>query len=833
MSDFSNNSKPTPEQSFQPGALYKKGDFIGQKYEVYGILGKGGFGVVYLVYSHDTHEVYAMKTFKDEYLADEDVRKRFHKEASVWVELGRHPYLVRASFVNEISGRLYIAMEYISPNEEGLNLLEDYLQRQPPDLAQSLRWGVQICHGMEYAYSKGVRAHRDLKPANIMITQDKTAKITDFGLAGVLNESPAMSAAGLGTSGLSGQTMLGTGFGTPAYMPPEQFDNAAGCDERSDIYSFGIVLYQMVTGGQLPFPVPVGADWQAVRRLHRESPVPWLDSPLFPIIQRCLEKSPAKRYQTFGDVRHDLEPLLQHQTGEVITPPQSKELRAWEWTNKGNSLDSLGRHEEAILCYDQALELDPHNAVIWSNKGGSLHSLGRYEEAIRCCDQALELDPGNAGTWSNKGGSLGSLGRHEEAIRCCDQALKLDPGYAVVWTNKGNSLYSLGRYEDAVRCFDKSLELDPRHRAAWNNKGKSLHALGRYEEALGCYDKALALDPRDIDVWTNKGNSLGSLGRHEEAIRCYDQALKLDPGYAVVWTFKGNSLDSLGRYEEAIHCYDKSLELDPLYVNTWYNKGTSLGSLERYEEAIHCHDKALELDPHDVGAWFSKALTEDILGQWQKATVSYQQFLALATAQDAEEIQVAHERLAVAWYNKGVCLGSLGCHEEAIHCYDKALELDPRDAPTWTNKGNSLNSLGRYEEAIHCYDKALELDPHDVIAWTNKGNSLTSLGRYEEALGFFDKALALDPHNVNAWTNKGNSLTSLGRYEDAVHCYDKSLEFDPRDVDAWFGKALAEDVLGKWREAVRSYQQFLALDPSQQYAKQIEHAHKRLPELGK
>src|SRR5450830_1782847 len=117
MSDFSGNSKPTSKQDLQPGAAYKKGDFIGQEYEVYGILGKGGCGVVYLVYSHELGEVYALKTFQDEFLADQEVRERFRREASVWVELGRHPYLVHAYFVDEISGRLYIGMEYIAPNE--------------------------------------------------------------------------------------------------------------------------------------------------------------------------------------------------------------------------------------------------------------------------------------------------------------------------------------------------------------------------------------------------------------------------------------------------------------------------------------------------------------------------------------------------------------------------------------------------------------------------------------------------------------------------------------------------------------------------------------------
>jgi tetratricopeptide (TPR) repeat protein len=697
MSDYSDTSKPTPKQNLQPGAPYKKGDFIGQKYEVYGVLGKGGFGVVYLVYSHELGEVYALKTFRDEFLADQEVRKRFHKEASVWVELGRHPYLVRAIAVAEVSGRLYIEMEYIAPNEEGLNSLEGYLQRQPPDLAQSLRWGVQICHGMEYAYSKGVRAHRDLKPANIMISQDKTAKIIDLGLAGVLSESLGLRAAGLGAqpggSGLSGQTVLGTGFGTPTHMAPEQFDNAAGCDERSDIYSFGIVLYQMATGGQVPFLAPLPKDgseqmmadfWQAMRQLHRESPVPRLDSPLFPIIQRCLEKSPEKRYQTFKEVRSNLEPLLQHQTGEEIVPPQLKELEAWEWSNKGISLGSLGRYEEAIVCLDTALELDPRCVAVWGNKGASLDILGRHEEAIHCYDKALELNPRNAAAWNNKGNSFGSLSRPEEAILCFDKALELDPRNAAAWSNKGISLRSLGRCEESIRCYDTALELDPRDADAWTNKGLILRSLGRFEEAIRCYNQALEFDPCDFETWISKGNSLASLGRYEEAIDCYDKALELDPGNVTAWTNKGNSLDSLDRHEEALLSYDKALELDPRFAMAWNNKGVSLDSLGRYEDAIHCLDKALELDP----------------------------------------------RNAAAWSSKGNSLDTLGRQEDAIHCYEKALELDPRHVNAWYNKALAEDELGYLKRAALSYRQFLALAPkHDAELVEYARKRLRELGR--------------------------------------------------------------------------------------------------------
>ena len=173
------------------------------------------------------------------------------------MELERHPYLVRAFFVREISNRLYIAMDYIAPNEQGINTLAGFLEHCPPTLEQSLRWAIQVCYGMEHAYSKGVRAHRDLKPENIMINQEGNALVTDFGLAGILDAPQAeqgnLYAMRPSNDALSVKTQLGIGFGTPTHMAPEQFVDPARCDQRSDIYSLGVILSQMVSGGQLPF----------------------------------------------------------------------------------------------------------------------------------------------------------------------------------------------------------------------------------------------------------------------------------------------------------------------------------------------------------------------------------------------------------------------------------------------------------------------------------------------------------------------------------------------------------------------------------------------------
>ena len=633
---------------------YQPGDVIGQVYEVLKYIGGGGFGDVYVVNSRKTGEEFALKTFHDEFLSDVKVRDLFRKEATVLMELERHPYLVRAYHVDEISGRLFIVMEYIAPNEQGINSLAGYLQNHPPELAQSLRWAIQICFGMEYAYSKRIRTHRDLKPENIMISQDGTAKITDFGLAGVLGALPTNPARLTGNTGQFGKTQIGTGFGTPIYMPPEQFDNAASCDERSDIYAFGIVLFQMVSGGELPFladPPRDGSREEIMRfglemqQLHNEAPVPRLDSPLFPIIQRCLEKMPDKRFQSFAQLRSDLEPMLKKQNGEVIKAPQLGTLDVSELVSKGYSLASLGRYEEAILYFDKVLEIDPHDANALNDKGSCLDELGRHEDALRCFDQALKIAPRKMNALNNKGNCLNSLGRYEEAIRCLDKALEIDPRYAKALNNKAISLNNLGRYEEAIRCLDKALEIDPRYAKALANKTVSLMNLGCHEEAIRYCDKALEIDPRFMGALYNKGNCLHRLGRHEEAIRYYDKALEIAPRYVGALNNKGNCLLNLERYEEAIRCYDKTLEIDPRCADALNNKGNCLLNLEHYEEAIRCYDKTLEIDPRYAGALFNKSFFLDGIGREQEAVQFYRQFLAIAPAQQVKQIEHARQRI--------------------------------------------------------------------------------------------------------------------------------------------------------------------------------------------
>jgi serine/threonine protein kinase len=419
---------PAPLANRKFESPFKIGDRIGGRYEVRRILG-GGMGVVYVVYDHEARNVLApkilaLKTFQDRsgqnFAEQHALERAFEKEASAWIALDDHLCIVQATSVQKFHGRLFIAMEYIPPDDRGRNTLRHFLVGHPLPLEQVLRWGTQFCHGMEHAFSKGVLCHRDIKPDNILISvyfkglplpeiipDNKMitigcVKITDFGLAGVLDQSmdvelpEGLTATTEKNAEGGGLTVLRVGKGqvggTPGYVAPEVL-RGDGADVRSDVYSFGVVLYQMVTGNpSLPL----------VNR-YQLAPLARVDSVLWPVIERCLQAEARSRYQSFKLLRDELEDLLRRAGGVVSSPLEIKELNAAEWSNKGFSWSNLGRHDVALACYDRALGIDGSSGSFWLNKGKALSDLGREEEAIVCFDRALEIDPTLAAAFNNKG----------------------------------------------------------------------------------------------------------------------------------------------------------------------------------------------------------------------------------------------------------------------------------------------------------------------------------------------------------------------------------------------------------------------------------------------
>ena len=642
---------PSPKPVVPPATVnksYSRGDVIGNKYEVIGILGKGGCGIVYQVYSRETRSVYALKTFLDKYLSEAPIRERFKKEASVWVSLDKHPYLVTANFVDEISGRLFIGMEYVEPPVAGWNTLEDYLKYQQVDFEQGLKWAVQFCHGMEYAFSKGIKAHRDIKPANIMIGNNKTVKISDFGLAGFIDARNDIKIPDAQNKALNNlhQTMMNVGMGTPTHMPPEQFTNAAECDERSDIYSFGIVLYQIASGGSLPFYTDNTAQfWQILQYLHSETAPPQLESKLDVIIRRCLNKKPSERYQNFSTVRYDLEKLLKLEYGETVVVPSGSEVNALELTSKGLSLNNIGLYDEAIDCLDKAISLNPSLEIAWNNKGLALINSGRYSEAIDILKKAIHIEPNYSASWCNLGLTYHRLGDIKNAVAAYQKAAQLDTDSYIAFYNLGNCLFEVGQFEESIKYYDSAIEIFHLYAPAWSNKGKTLWKLRRYNEALECIDRALEINPMSFYAWYNKGLCHQEINDHQRSLYCFDKAIALNKTFDVLIS-KGKSHIEMKQFDEAMDCFQQILDSEPNNLAALTSKILCFLAMGQLYDALTFAKISLMIVPSTPILMFMKAHIEDSLGMKQEAINSYGIFISIADDSLSEQLRMANGRLA-------------------------------------------------------------------------------------------------------------------------------------------------------------------------------------------
>ena len=527
------------------------GEFIRSRWEVHKVL-YGGVGVVYIVYDQAFGETFAAKTFQDEVFAySPTVADRFMREAHAWTRMDVHPNVTQARMVEKIEGKPFLFLEYVSGGDLGSWIGTPRLLQ---DLPQVLRFAIQFCDGMIHASSKGIKVHRDIKPANCLISHDGVLKITDFGLAQICEQSSlADSPAFTVPNGSLHPRLTNAAVGTCTHMAPERFDESSPMDARSDIYSFGVMVHEMVKG-ELPL---IGQSWQELEHLHKtQTPqrVIGTNTLLADLIQACLAKSPAQRPRSFADVRKTLVAIYESVTGMPCPEPaKGVALSAAQLINKGSSLDNLGKREEALACYDAALKLDSKSARAWFNKGVTLFGSGRLNDAMACYQRALQLDPNSEQSWSNLGVALKSCGKIDEAIVCYDRALKHNPRYPQAWVNKGVALRARGEVDQAMSCYDKALKLNPRDATTWVNKGNVLCALKRTTEALACYDQALAVDSSVSQAWLNKGIALSELKRHGDALQCYGASLEINPREKQAWYLRGITMvNAFHAYREAV-----------------------------------------------------------------------------------------------------------------------------------------------------------------------------------------------------------------------------------------------------------------------------------------
>lgn len=251
------------------------------RYEIIKELGRGAMGLVYQAHDPEIDRLIALKVLREDRLTSAAFVQRFLKEARAIGRLS-HPRIVTVYDVGQDHGTIYIAMELLQG--EPLNVLLEKKKFSPEEIANL---GIQIAETLDYAHQKGI-IHRDIKPSNILVQADGQIKITDFGIAHIEDPEASM------------QTQAGEILGTPAYMSPEQVMGQPA-DGRSDLFSLGIILYELSTGKR-PFGGPnLAAIFQSITQDNPPSPTeinPAIPKILSQAIMRCLEKSPASRYPT-------------------------------------------------------------------------------------------------------------------------------------------------------------------------------------------------------------------------------------------------------------------------------------------------------------------------------------------------------------------------------------------------------------------------------------------------------------------------------------------------------------------------------------------------------
>ena len=245
-----------------------------------------------------------------------------------------------------------------------------------------------------------------------------------------------------------------------------------------------------------------------------------------------------------------------------------------ELLKSGEAKFIAGDFEGAIKGHDKAINLNPADknrlAEAYGDRGLAKNKLGRREEAIadfdeamRLCDEAIEIDSENARAWYNRGFAKGGLGRHEEAIEDYDEAIRLDPEFASAWNSRGFAKNKLGRKEEGLADYEEAIRLNPEFASAWNNLGSAKSQLGRHENAIANLDEAIRLDSEYVTAWNNRGLAKGELGRHEEAIADYDEAIRLNPKNVTAWNKRGVEKYKFGNFDDAQKDFDQALMLSP------------------------------------------------------------------------------------------------------------------------------------------------------------------------------------------------------------------------------------------------------------------------------
>jgi serine/threonine protein kinase/tetratricopeptide (TPR) repeat protein len=661
-------------------------------------LGVGGMGRVYLAEDTRLHRKVALKFLPPELADDPERLRRFKLEARAAAALN-HPSVATVYEVGEAEGRSYIAMEYV----EGMSLAAR-IDERPLELREALALAIEVADALEEAHTKGI-VHRDVKPANVMVTHRGHAKVLDFGIAKLTatEADPTLTRGAMATA----ETSAGVLVGTASHMSPEQ---ALGrpVDPRSDIFSFGVTLYEMVTG-RLPFEgrtqaemlrLIIEADPPSVTQ-HR----PALPAPFADLVRRCLEKDPHRRYQSahalkaglvalHDDIEKPVRPsrrgVLFAALGVAAALLATASSVAWRRSRPG-AAEPPRRIESLAVLPLVNLSRDPEQeyfadgmteALIADlSKIGSLRVISRTS-IMRYKGERKSL-PSIAGELNVAAVVEGSVLRSGNKVRVTAQLIRAADDRHLWAESYERDLEDLiGVQRDVARAvateIKGALTTQEKTRLASrpvNPKAYVAYARGRY-------------------LWNQRTSE--SL---KAAITHFDEALREDPAYAPAYSGLADS-----------HFY----------------LGYAFGRVpprEAMPKAKAAALKALELDETLAEAHTSLALVSFFFDwDWPLAEREFRRAIEL------------NPSYATAHHGYAIFLAVMHRSDESVAEAKRALEVDPLSLPVNNIVGQMLGAAGRCDEEIEQYRRTLELDP-------NFGMAIRGLGLAYECKGLGKQAI--------------------------------------------------------------------------------------------
>jgi eukaryotic-like serine/threonine-protein kinase len=737
------------------------------RYEVRSLLGAGGMGEVYLARDKQLDRDVALKILPPDLVSNADRMRRFVQEAKAAATLN-HPHIAHIYEIGQAEDITFIAMEFI----EG-QTLKDKIHLDQIELGKVLRYLQQVAEALDKAHTAGI-VHRDLKPENIMISSEGYAKILDFGLAKLIE--PLTSGSG-GTSNSQADTAMyiqhstpGTVMGTPGYMSPEQAQGKTGeTDHRSDIFSFGCILFEAVTGHR---PFEGDSVVKALYRVIYESAPSIKEfSPSAPpdlerIVRRCLAKDPDDRYQTIKDVKIELRDL-RRELETTSKPDLRRELSVnSDRYSTDSKLESSASHRRK--SQDEQIKAAKRRA---RPSKRVTPSTSRRSQSSKPVDSLAILPLFNVSAAADM--EYLSSGITESIINNLSQVPKL----------RVMARSTVFRY--------RSQEVDPQV------VGRELNVRAVLIGRLLCRDDRLHAHVELVDV--NDGSQLWGENYQVKFNDIF--AVEEEIAVAISETLKLKlSLKEKRRLRKR---YTQSALAYQLYLkgrHHWNRRNE-----EDIKKGIEYFQLAIADDSRYALAYAGLADSYIVLMEYGDIPFDEVNVKARKAAHTAlgidDTLAEAHTSIAALGYDDW---GMLGAETE----YRRAIELNPNYATARYWYAEYLSHMNRHDEAVLQSQLALEIDPLSNVTNTAAGEVLYRARRYDAAITQLNKAIKVDKNFHRTHRSLGNAYLAVARYEDAIAAFatadtlaGKSAEQATREADALRRAYASRGKQGFWEES--------------------------------